>query len=836
MKLTLKKLGLLTVLMLVSLHASLAKDNRFYVYNASNGLADNSAQTVHCTKTGRLVITALGQINFFDGQKFSYIDPSAENIYPLSNYSGNHHLYFDRYHHMWLKSKRRVTCVNLTTESFVSSVVDVFNELGVQEQVLDLFADQKNEVWLLTKKGVYSTGTKCTYPVIKNLNLQDLDIYEDKYLLLFYENGLLEVLDLKTGKKLREVKAYDDDMSKRFDRSSVLYSKDKTFFQIRNGEDEAVLMSFNVDEWKFQIIMQEPYHLNNIAENDNILYIPSSYGYWTYDCRTGEKTHNRELPMALGGTLLTDINAIAFDKQGGMWAGTERRGLLYSRPMPSPFQVYTWDQQRAVELSALMDKEIRPQLSYKGKSVNCVFRDSRGWDWVGTTTGLHLYKRQNHEFLPEIFTNKDGLLNNVIHSVIEDKFHNIWVGTSYGLYCLLFDKGGKFRYINCYIQWDNIPSESFVNGRAMRLADGTIIMQMLDHVIEFNPGKMGTVTQESIFDIHPKLTRLMVNGNVIRTGQELDGSVILEKALSRTSEINLSYNQNTVSLTFSGLNFFRPHQTFYRVRVNGLDDTWRILTPYNSGGLVDRQGQLHLPLAGLRPGSYRIEVQASMMPDVWDSIPYEWVVNINEPWWRTTGMLMLLVTLILVLAAINVYYYIKNTSMRTMRNSEEQGVIKRVKNFSERCLRHGGKNGSMMEPIPDETHGYVVDSQNDLSPEFEHVMMKIMPLAQEKKASELTMRELSSIAGMDVAKFYQLIIANIYKSPRPLARKLMLKRAAVLLETTDDSLDEIAYECGFVSANYLIASFYRYKKMTPETYRRHYGKHRSASRFGITEM
>ena len=138
-------------------------------------------------------------------------------------------------------------------------------------------------------------------------------------------------------------------------------------------------------------------------------------------------------------------------------------------------------------------------------------------------------------------------------------------------------------------------------------------MQMLDHVIEFNPGKMGTVTQESIFDIHPKLTRLMVNGNVIRTGQELDGSVILEKALSRTSEINLSYNQNTVSLTFSGLNFFRPHQTFYRVRVNGLDDTWRILTPYNSGGLVDRQGQLHLPLAGLRPGSYRIEVQASMM-------------------------------------------------------------------------------------------------------------------------------------------------------------------------------------------------------------------------------
>lgn len=119
-------MALLMSLLLASPVAMSANDNRFYVYNAANGLADNSAQTVTCTKTGRLVITTMGQINFFDGVKFTYIDPSSENLFPLKDYKGNYHLYFDKYHHLWLKDRGDVTCVNLTTESFVASIEEIF--------------------------------------------------------------------------------------------------------------------------------------------------------------------------------------------------------------------------------------------------------------------------------------------------------------------------------------------------------------------------------------------------------------------------------------------------------------------------------------------------------------------------------------------------------------------------------------------------------------------------------------------------------------------------------------------------------------------------------------
>ena len=124
------------VCLLTSLHA-LAGGERFYVYNATNGLADNSAQTIMLTTSGRLVITTMGQINFYDGSRFSYIDPSTENIYPLPNYRGNYHLYFDRTRHLWLKNTHTLSCVDVYTERFADSIEEEFKKFGCDEPVLD---------------------------------------------------------------------------------------------------------------------------------------------------------------------------------------------------------------------------------------------------------------------------------------------------------------------------------------------------------------------------------------------------------------------------------------------------------------------------------------------------------------------------------------------------------------------------------------------------------------------------------------------------------------------------------------------------------------------------
>ena len=800
-------------LLLAIFEAGAAESRVFYVYNAANGLADNSAQTITCTKTGRLVITTMGQINFFDGQQFNFIDPSSENIYPLSHYNGHYHLYFDKYHHLWLKHKHTVTCVNLTTEQFVENVVDEFRALGMEDKVQDLFVDQRNIIWLLTEKGLFCSENKQYYEVRKKLNLQDLMTYGDNYLMLFYENGMLDILEIGSGKCVHTSTAYDASKQEKYNKTTVVTQVGDSFYQIRNGNMGAILQRFDYKAKKWETLMETPYYLSGVKEKDSVLYVPCAYGYWTYDLKTGQSAHEEELTMSTGQKLLTDINAIEFDRQGGMWVGTQMRGLLYSRPYTSPFHIYSWTDSKAMELYELLEKHGHKLITtYHDKVVNCVFRDSRGWDWVGTTTGLQLFKKRSDK-LPQVLTRTDGLQNNVVHSIVEDKLHNIWVGTSYGISCVLIEDG-QIRYLTRYNDWDGIPKESFVDGRAVLLPDGSIVMQALDHMIQFNPGKMTTIQNDFPFEIYPKLIRLLVNGNDVRVGQQIDGKVILQKALTRTKTISLDYNQNTVSLTFSGLNYFRPQQTYYRCRVSGpgMDDRWRVYTPYNSQGLVDTRGQFHLPMVSLTPGKYTIELQCSMVPDVWTSTPYKWEIEVNQPWWRTTGVLFLLGLILAIMFGVYIYLFVRNTNMRARRNTEELSVLKRIKSFADRC---DARKGMTLEPVIEDMMGEAMPSLNEFSPKFVQTMISLLPAVAGKSANQLKMRELSEAAGMSLPDFYSIVSANIYKNPRSIVMEVMMSRAERLLKEGGRGIEEIAKECGFSTPNFFIATYYHKHKQLP---------------------
>ena len=806
---------LLTVLLSILTAGAVNVSPRiFRNYTAANGLADNGAQTILCTKTGRLVITTAGQINFYDGASFSYIDPLDENIYALSDYRGNYHLYFDKYHHIWLKNTGSVTCVELITERFVPSIEDVFAEFGVKERVMDLFVDRTGVVWLLTANGLYSVETKQYIKTRAGLNLQDLEVYKDKFLMLFYENGLMEMYDITKGKRVAENRPYNDEMARHYTASSLVMLDSTKVYQIRNGAKEAILMQYDVPRKEWTELLRTPYHLNSLVKHDSLLYVPCEYGYWTVHESSYETTHIEALSIVSGQPLETDINVIAFDRQGGMWAGTENRGILYSMPYKQPFHAYAWGTPIANQLGSMMSN-VNQGPKFRDRTVNCVFKDSRGWTWVGTSQGLQVYRRES-DLLPQVYTTKDGLYNNIVHSIVEDQAHHIWVATSYGISVVLFDEDDKVHFINSYNEYDHVPNEVFVNGKAMLLPDGQIAMQSLDHVVLFDPTKMSTLDNNYPFKIYPKLIKLMVNGIDVNPTTEIDGKRILDRALSRVWGLDLNYNQNSLTLVFSALNYFRPQQTFYRVRVLGLDEEWRVLSPFSSD-MVDKDGLLHLPLIALRPGHYTIQVQASLAPDVWDTRPYEWTIEINEPWWRSVGLFGLLAFVLVVMAGINLFYYMKNANLRAMRNSEEIGLINRIYAFVDRC----NTSAEVLEPVIEEYTSAQPDPQVELDEDFLKIYKKIAHVVEfERKKKKMTMRRLSNAAGMDAKTFYQVITTNIFKSPRPLIKQARLQQAERMLRNTKEPLEVIADKCGFISVNFLISQFFQVHHVTPDQYRR----------------
>ena len=134
----------------------------FYSYDASDGLADNSAQSILCTRTGRMLISTIGHINFYDGDTFVHIDPEEENIFPLPKYRGHYHLYFDKHHHLWVKDQRQVTCVDLTMERFVTNVGDILKELGMKERYSQAIYSTD---WTIRRKSVSATTLNCTMSI-----------------------------------------------------------------------------------------------------------------------------------------------------------------------------------------------------------------------------------------------------------------------------------------------------------------------------------------------------------------------------------------------------------------------------------------------------------------------------------------------------------------------------------------------------------------------------------------------------------------------------------------------------------------------------------------------
>ena len=805
--------GLIMAFLLSSLTAlaeDSTRDRRFRVINAADGLADNSAQTIKSTFSGRLVVSTIGHINFYDGSGFTHIS-SGDSRYLLPKYKGHYHLYFDDSHHIWLKDKGMVTCVNMLTEQFVSDIGSIFQAQGVKGHVEDMFVDSSGSIWLVQGNNIYSRHGKVSLPLRKGRVLQDMDI-SDNIVLLFYDDCQVDVYDIIAKKKLYSTNSLNHEEVKDYQESSVIYKYRNGFFQIRNGNNKAVLMWFDLGTRQWTKVLSTDYYLSNMTVKDDVLYISSAYGYWTYDTDSRQIEHYEMIKLTDGRELLTDLNCIEFDRQGGMWIGTEKRGLLYSKYIKSPFNVMTWDNPLSVKYADMMDKVCTYDMLVKGHRLNCTYKDSRGWIWVGSLNGLYYFKPGQKDSI--CVKKEDGMVNDVVHSIIEDGKHNIWVSTSNGIVGLVI-KNGKVTFVNSFINSDGIPAEAFVNGRAMRLDDGTIVMQALDHVVSFNPMKMSIMEGNNIL-LHPKFVRLQVNGTNIFAGTEIDGRVVTEKAVSRLNMIELPSTQNSLSLKFSSLNYFRPIQTYYRYRVSGLQDKWVMLSYYNSKGLVDKNGILHLPLLGLEPGNYMVEVQASMYPGKWTTPPVKVVVKIKEPWWRTTGLTLLISGVFLILIIWNIVIFSGNSRLKMKRNVSEVELFRRIDGFisrAESCRMEKQTRRSVNDESEDVTSGA------DLDKDAVELLMELVPYSRNGKLDHNVLVQLAMKKRIKLTDIYDIITNNIFRSPALLTMAMLLEKASRDLIESGMTVEEIAEKNNFASPNYFIAMFFRRYGMTPLQWR-----------------
>lgn len=117
-------------------------------------------------------------------------------------------------------------------------------------------------------------------------------------------------------------------------------------------------------------------------------------------------------------------------------------------------------------------------------------------------------------------------------------------------------------------------------------------------------------------------------------------------------------------------------------------------------------------------------------------------------------------------------------------------------------------------------HYYSTDSETQRNHKRIHLMKQVLELMEESYQSSLTLEQLSKAAGMSPKYFCRFFQEMTHKSPFEYLNNYRIERACCQLLSSEDTITEIAFACGFNDLSYFIKLFKRFKGITPAKYRK----------------
>ena len=208
------------------------------------------------------------------------------------------------------------------------------------------------------------------------------------------------------------------------------------------------------------------------------------------------------------------------------------------------------------------------------------------------------------------------------------------------------EKGGYCFSLVAFGVADGLQSGMFYDHAALKAKNGTLYFGGAHGFNYFNPGHM--VYEEAANQ--PILTGLSIFNTPVKVGKEYEGHVILSVPMNRTDKIELRYDENFISIEFSGLNYANPDHTYYKYRLKNYEEGW-VESPAAALGRA--------VYTGLRPGEYEFEVYAANGDKVWSKEPARLAIVVHPPFWATYYALA-----VYVLMAAGMVYWISKMYVR----------------------------------------------------------------------------------------------------------------------------------------------------------------------------
>lgn len=329
------------------------------------------------------------------------------------------------------------------------------------------------------------------------------------------------------------------------------------------------------------------------------------------------------------------INALFADSKGLLWIGTTEDGLDLFDKHTGEFRHFVHDDHTN---------------SLSRNFINSIFEDSRGLIWIGTAWGLDCFDRNTGRFTN--YFSRDGLGGDIAFGIQQDTRGNIWVGTENGL-SEFHPVTGKFTN---YTQADGVQPGEFKRDAALRTRSGQLYFGGSNGFNVFNPDSI----RIRAFDPPLVITGFEIfNQEVPVATAELASP--LNKTISATRAITLSYKSSVLSFEFASLNYTVPGKKQYSYMLEGFDTKW------NDIGI-----RRTATYTNLDPGSYVFNVRGLNNDGKWSEVPTSIRLTITPPFWLTWWFR--LGVIVIIAGSVIAFYKIRVRLLQTQKKKLEHQV------------------------------------------------------------------------------------------------------------------------------------------------------------------
>jgi len=481
----------------VAADSKLIPDMKFRRLDTQDGLSSSQVNCVFQDSRGFVWIGTPYGLNRYDGYRFKTFYSNIRDTTTMrDNYTEQIYEAFDG--KLWLKQGMNYCVYDPITESFERNAQRVLEELGIEGSVERLYIDSKKNFWVkLYEKGLVYYNPKTKKKNVIKIGYELGEIHPNYGFATFAEtegilvaityDGVMLGIDGEYGQVLwedkhllslgcpqgQEYRIFIDKEGNRWvealDKTYVFVKKENRWYPsvidylttkgITGLPEQLQVWGFFVDDkgWLWMICDHEGLIVCDLKNgqmkqfksskfdettiSDNTLrsiYQDPEGRMWLGTYKNGVNEYVRNLE-SLRNVDLGDINTVCEDKHGYYWLGSNDQGILVYDP----------------KTGEVVSHYTKDNSGLYGNIMVGSYAASDGTIWFGSYNGglSHCFPSGGDPTKTTIVNyqadNKpDGLANNSVWALTEDKWHRIWFTTLGGGLQMLDPKTGKYKTWN----------------------------------------------------------------------------------------------------------------------------------------------------------------------------------------------------------------------------------------------------------------------------------------------------------------------------------------------------------------------------------------------------